>query len=97
MSLLAVEGLALILFVALALIAGKSLIAAERNGVGVRGIVRRGARDGYLKLYDARPHGGDAEDPMHLHDELPPLPFRTQNEGEKDRPNGRHLSTGPGV
>lgn len=97
MSLLAVEGLALILFVALALIAGKSLIAAERNGVGVRGIVRRGTRDGFLTLNSARPHGGDTEDPMHLHDELPPLPFRTQDGGDADRPNGRRFPTHTGV
>ncbi len=97
MPLLVVEALVLILFVALALVAGRCLIAAERRGVGVRGIVRRGARDGFLKLYDAQPHGGIADDPMHLRDELPPLPFRPQDGRDADRPDGRRIPTGPGV
>ena len=97
MPLLVVETLMLILFVALALIAGKCLLVAERRGVGVSGIMRRSARDGFVRFYDNRRHGGAADDPMHLRDELPPLPFRPQDGGDEHRPQGRRFPGAPGV
>jgi hypothetical protein len=97
MSFLQIEVLILLLFIALGLAAGKALMRAERNGVGVRGIVRRGMRDGFLRLYDPKPHGGDPADPMHLRDELPPLPFPAPDGEDDHRPPGRRFPTGTGV
>lgn len=97
MSFLQVEALVLILFIVLGFSAGKALMRAERNGVGVRGIVRRGVRDGFLSLHDPHPHGGDRADPMHLRDELPPLPFHPPDGRDEDHPSGRRFPNGTGV
>jgi hypothetical protein len=96
-SFLQIEALVLILFVGLGIVAGKALMRAERNGVGVRGILRRGVRDGFLTLSDAPRHGGDRDDPMHLRDELPPLPFHPPDGRDADRPPGRRFPSETGV
>jgi hypothetical protein len=97
MSFLAIQLCALVLFVALAVIVGKSLMAAERNGVGVSGIFRRSMRDGFLRPTNEPRHGGNPEDPMHLHDDLPPLPFHPQNGGGASYPDDGRILPGEGV